>query len=240
MIRLNLFLFVVLTCIGTTSRGQISDIDSFMLKKRISVGLGVLSGTNYVLELPDGAEFNTGGHFGGAVQMGYRIHKKVSISSDIRYIQGNQVIDLNNQIDPDLFMINSSSLQFPLIIHYEVGTHKQKPLLGIGVGIGYQLNEYRVKYRNFMPRYPGVPLSEAKRDVMSKDEDWFVLFNLNKSFHIIKNQASGITLFFEYQQNFGSSSFKNKVVDYEYTLVVKNDIFTSIFFRFGCYLKLYL
>lgn len=233
-----IFLNLLLNQSGITQPIQ---MDLTMIRaKKWNIGAGVFAGPHFLLGLPKGADYNMGSNIGLGGKVGYCIGKGFSISTEARFIYTNQVINLKNSLDPDLFVMKTSTIQLPFFIGYDIKNHKREHVMGLYLGFGYQWNNYNTVYVEsaLFPALSTVAVRQVSVD--ASERDMSILFGVHKQFYLNKAQTTSLTLFNEYQYNFGGSRFRYKIDNPIYLLFTDQDQFTPILIRLGCYLNLVL
>lgn len=209
-------------------------VDSTAYSKKFLIGFGVFSGPHYLLGQPETSEFNIGSNIGLCTKVGYMIGKHTRLSMDIRYMQTSNVINFKNQVDPDLFVLNTSTIQLPIYLTYSLQNSRKEHILGFSLGVAYQWNYNKTVYEELVSVSPStVPFRQVT--AFSKDADISIICGIYKYFNLSKKQTKHFTLFNEYQMNIGSSRFRDRIKNPAYLLVTNQDQFVPIYIRLGFY-----
>ncbi|TAE86871.1 MAG: hypothetical protein EAY81_04995 [Bacteroidetes bacterium] len=234
MKRIALFIIIVLGTQGL--KAQHKHQDSLKFRDKISLGIGAFVGLSYLFGQPDGAYTSTGSNFGFMAQTSYSFTPRLSISTDFRWCKSEHVLKLRVGVNPDFFIMNTTTLQVPIFVSYVFHSKQNKPLLGINIGASYNWNTYNTIYENVITTWPS---TVASKEITKKSHgnDYSIMIGVFKNVKLNKKGSIQMRMFNEYQLNLYTSRFRNRVVDPIYLVSTNQDKFTPLFIRCGTYIN---
>jgi hypothetical protein len=233
------FLFITMLLLLQNLNAQNEHSDSIRLSNKIGLGIGAFAGLSYLFGQPDGAYTSTGSNFGFMAQTSYSFTPRLNVSTDFRWCQSEHVLKLRVGVNPDFFIMNTTTLQVPIFVSYVFHSKQQQPLFGINIGASYNWNTYNTIYEKIITTWPS---TVASREITKKSHgnDYSVIIGVFKNVKLNKKGSIQMRVFNEYQLNLYTSRFRNRVVDPIYLVSTNQDKFTPFFIRCGTYINLNL
>lgn len=230
------FLFITMLLLLQNLNAQNEHSDSIRLSNKIGLGIGAFAGLSYLFGQPDGAYSSTGSNFGGMVKASYSFNPRLSLSTDFRWCKSENVLKLRVGINPDFFVMNTTTLQVPVFISYIFHSTHNTPLFGVNMGVSHNWNRYHTIYEELIYTTPSTAPS---REVTKKsfDIDYSIMIGVFKNVKLNKKGTIQMRVFNEYQLNLYTSRFRNRVVDPIYLIATNQDRFTPFFIRCGTYIN---
>ncbi len=224
-------LTLMLACLNKVN-AQFLINDSTKKENRVSLGVSVFTGLGMMLNEPKTADFNTGSNYGLGAEIGYYFNKNTSVSSGFRLHKYNNTIKLNVDILPDFFFLNTSTIQIPIYFNHTFLNKRKKELLGLSLGICYNINYYSTKYIEFIYKSPStVPYREI--EINTQDNDYSVNLGVYKDIFLNQKENTHMRVFTDFQLNIKTARFRDRVKDPYYTLSVSDDRFVPFVIRTG-------
>lgn len=230
------FLFIAATLFMQNLEAQEQDKDSIGFHHKISLGVGAFAGLSHLFGQPKEAHSFAGGNFGCMTQVGYKLTRHLNVSSGFRWSKSDQTIKLSVGINPDFFVMSTTTAQVPLLVSYIFHSKQHKQLFGINLGASYNWNTYHTTYEQLVYTWPStVPSQEINKKTTAND--YSIMFSIFKNFNLNKKGNIQMQVFNEYQLNLYTSRFRNRVVDPIYLIATNQDRFTPFFIRCGIYIN---
>jgi hypothetical protein len=224
-------LTLMLACLNKVN-AQFLINDSTKKENRVSLGVSVFTGLGMMLNEPKTADFNTGSNYGLGAEIGYYLNKNTSVSSGFRLHKYNNTIKLNVDILPDFFFLNTSTIQIPIYFNHTFLNKRKKELLGLSLGVCYNINYYSTKYIEFIYKSPStVPYREI--EINTQDNDYSVNLGVYKDIFLNQKENTHMRVFTDFQLNIKTARFRDRVKDPYYTLSVSDDRFVPFVIRTG-------
>lgn len=231
-------LLIIIVLITHALKAQHEFKDSIGFNHKISIGVGAFTGLSYLFGQPEEAHSFAGGNFGYMAQAGYKLNQHLNLSLGFRWSKSDQTIKLRSGINPDFFVMSTTTTQVPLLVSYIFHSKQHKQLFGINLGASYNWNTYLTTYEQLiyvMPRT--APSYEINK--RSYDNDYSIIINVFKNLNLNRKGNIQIQVFNECQLNLYTSRFRNRVIEPAYFYFETNiqDRFTPFFIRFGTFIN---
>ncbi|MBP9690095.1 MAG: hypothetical protein KBE91_10820 [Bacteroidia bacterium] len=232
-----LILFTLLFKHYLTAQSQLTD--STETHPKFSIRAGAHSGLSYLLGQPEKSYFAVGSTYGFVIEGSLHFNKKIAVTIGSRINKSENTIKFRTAADPDFFAMNTSTFQIPVFVNYNFYNKRNNQILGVNIGAAYNWNNYKVIYNETIYTRPSTA-TYREVEVNTSDNDLSVILGVYKNIKLNKNGKLHMRLFNEYQFNFYTSSFLDKIFNPTNTIIVENDNFLPVFIRTGFYINLML